>query len=77
MKTDNNNAFQTDKEYGIAQDYETNACGFGYETKNRPMKLWDGKGWTTDKAKALRFNNNPRARILAGRLLGRIKIVVL
>lgn len=76
--TDNKNkAHKTDKRYAIAQDYQTNACGFGYETKDRPMKLWDGRGWTTDKAKAQRFDNTPKARIFAERLLGRIRIVVL
>jgi hypothetical protein len=76
--TDNKNStHKANRHYAIAQDYQTDACGFGYETIPVPMKLWDGRGWTTDKAKAMRFGNSPRARMLAQAILGRIKIVVL
>lgn len=54
--------------YYIARKQLTNNNGFGYKN-GRPMELWDGKAWTTNKDNAVKCNNNPRMRMLAARLL--------
>lgn len=55
--------------YYIALKQHTNHRGFGYQTNDEMRKLWDGKGWTTDKNQAVRCDNNPRMRMIASRLL--------
>jgi len=64
MTTDNKKTF-----YYIAMKRTTDNNGFGYQTNEQPRRLWDGKEWTTDKAKAITCDNNPRMRMIAARLL--------
>lgn len=63
--------------YYIAMRLSDNGMGFGYQTKAAARKLWDGRRWTTDKSKAIKFENNPKARIFLGRLIANAEIITL